>query len=144
MTVHPIDPVEAAVDEALTTEPAGLNNLELLIRRGEKSPSAATRTAAKKARDAVAQLRQRVRDEEIEKRVRDEITELEAKLATAKRKLRTVKPATSRPRPLGLPDGVTPKQLRVWAANNDVACPAHGRIPKTVIDAYRAAPGEQE
>lgn len=32
--------------------------------------------------------------------------------------------------------GTTPAQIRVWAAENDVPCPARGVVPGHVIDAY--------
>jgi hypothetical protein len=35
-----------------------------------------------------------------------------------------------------LPEGVTYKKIRAWAALNDVDCPVTGRVPNRVIDAY--------
>jgi hypothetical protein len=35
--------------------------------------------------------------------------------------------------------GVTPKQIREWAAANDIECPARGKVPNSVREAYDAA-----
>ncbi len=35
--------------------------------------------------------------------------------------------------------GLDPKAVRAWAAANNVTCPAVGRVPQRVVDAWRAA-----
>jgi hypothetical protein len=35
--------------------------------------------------------------------------------------------------------GVTPKRIREWAAANDIECPARGKVPNSVREAYDAA-----
>jgi hypothetical protein len=35
--------------------------------------------------------------------------------------------------------GATPKQIREWAAANDIECPARGKVPNSVREAYDAA-----
>lgn len=40
--------------------------------------------------------------------------------------------------------GLTSKTLRAWAADNQVDCPAAGRVPRRVLDAYDAAQPTQQ
>lgn len=131
------DDTEAKVIAMTPTEQEPLSNLETLIRRGEKSDSPRTRKAAERARSAVEELRTRISAEEVERRVRDEIAELEAKLAAAKQKLPGSATKTAKSsRPSTLPPGLVSKEVRAWATGAGLTCPANGRIPKNVVDAY--------
>ena len=49
--------------------------------------------------------------------------------------------ATSRNRPTGRNLGRDPRAIRVWAAENGIAVPARGRIPRDVEEQYDAAVG---
>lgn len=69
-------------------------------------------------------------------KVRAEIAALEKKLAAARAKLGPNHSPSPAPRRPVLPDGVTYKDIRAWAALNDVDCPITGRVPNRVIDAY--------
>lgn len=127
-------------------EPAG--NLEDLLRRGEKSESAATRQAATRARTAVEKLRQRLAAEQAEQQVRGRITDLRKQLAAAEEQLRDVKNGrSSTPSKAGnqrgstLPPGVTAKEVRDWATTNNVECSPNGRVPVAVVQQYLAARG---
>ena len=39
------------------------------------------------------------------------------------------------------PSGRDPRAIRVWAADNGIAVPARGRIPREIEDRYNAATG---
>nr|WP_285636956.1 histone-like nucleoid-structuring protein Lsr2 [Actinoallomurus iriomotensis] len=115
-----------------------LSGLENLLRRGEESEVPATQAAAKKVRAAVEDLQQRVETEAAEKRVLDEIAELEEQLAARRAKLKEIRPGKSTTRrPAG--DGPTPKEVRAWAAERGIECSPIGRVPQAIVDQYLAA-----
>lgn len=149
VTVHPIrtEPEPPTNDEPTDQAPAaepvgivGIVGLEQLLRRAAQSEHAATRRAGEKARAAVEDLRQRVNAEEAEAKVREEIAALRQELAAKEEKLRGLRPAkkAAKPRP-AVPEGIVAKDVRAWAAERGIACPASGRIPKTVVNQYKAA-----
>ncbi|MDN3356042.1 histone-like nucleoid-structuring protein Lsr2 [Actinomadura sp. DC4] len=115
-----------------------LTGLERLLHRAEQSETAATRTAAEKARTAVDDLRERVRTEAAEAQIRDEISALEEKLAAARSQLKEIRPgkATARRAP---GDGPTSKEVRAWAAEKGIECSPIGRVPQAIVDMYLAA-----
>lgn len=90
----------------------------------------AWRTAAKALQDALvadsesAQLRKK-RDE-----LKAQLAAVEAELRGEHAQFETFKKQRV------LPAGVTYKDIRAWAALNDVDCPITGRVPNRVIDAY--------
>lgn len=144
VTIHAVNPptTTTPAETARPVEPVGILNLETLLSRAEQSTNATTRNLAEKTRAALDDLRDRVTREAAEREIRGTIAELEEKLAAERARLADVAPKTAaKPRPLGLPDGVTPKTIRAWAADNGVDCPTHGRIPKNVTERYCAAHG---
>lgn len=145
VTVHPIRSEPAAKPAGDTPaeqegEPVGILSLEALLRRASESDLAATRQAAEKIATGLKDLRQRVAKEAAEKQIRDRIATLEKELAAEQARLRELRPAKNSTRQgSNLPDGVEPKDVRAWAKERGVKCPAHGRIPQTVVDQYMAA-----
>jgi WhiB family redox-sensing transcriptional regulator len=142
--------VDLRIEPKTTAEPAPADQdlalgLEELLRRGDHSESAATRAAAKKARAAVEELQERVRTEAAEKQVRDRIAALQKEMETAQAQLRELRPGKATARRSGSA-GPTPKEMRAWAASNGITCPAMGRVPQDVVDAYNTAhaPATQE
>jgi hypothetical protein len=140
---QPIEPkVIAMTPEATNGQPA--SNLETLLRRGDQSDTAGTRAAAKRARAAVEDLRQRIEAEAAEAQVRQRIAALEEQLAAAQEQLRSVRPkktTSQSTRPSTVPDGIASKDVRAWANERGITCPATGRIPNTVVDQYLTAHG---
>jgi hypothetical protein len=124
--------------EPAAAEPVGIVGLEALLRRAEASEHAATRNAGQKVRTVVEDLRQRINAEAAETRVRTEIAELEKQLAAKQEKLRELRPSkTTARRPAS--DGPTPKEVRVWAAEQGIECSPNGRVPQAIVDKYLAA-----
>ena len=70
---------------------------------------------------------------------RAEVERLEKQLADAKAKLRG--PARAAAVAVVAPNqaGASAKEIRAWAAANGIDCPATGRVPGAVVDAYAAA-----
>jgi len=119
-----------------------------LIAAGNKSKSPTVARATKraeKALDAWKTAAKALQDALLADRedavLREQINKLEAELAAARSKLRgeTTTPKKPAARAKVLPDGMTYKQVRAWAALNDVDCPITGRVPNRVIDEFLAA-----
>lgn len=137
---RPVDPTPAVV-----VRPAFRD----LIEEGKAHSSARVQRAATKAQvalETLSKLLDATRAEEAEKRKREaeeaarkkRITELEQLLAAEKAALRG-KRAAAATVARGDTTGPSAKQVRAWAAQHDVDCPATGRVPQRVVDAYLAA-----
>lgn len=85
------------------------------------------------AREQLGKARQRMVDERDKAALQAERKDLEARLADVKRRL--AGPAS----PSG--GGPAASVVRAWAAEHGVDCPAKGRIPHQVLDAWRQAGG---
>lgn len=123
------------------------DGLAQLIADGKASEKARTRRLAEKITSLVDELTDAVAKEATERAEREQaareaaekakrIAELEAELAQLKGKpaSRPTSPMTS------APAGQVPaSQIRRWAAENGISCPAVGVIRKDVRDAYDAA-----
>lgn len=137
---------------ASTPPAAGLSSqpseLHTLVDRGKQHPSKRIQAAANRVLDDLDRLRTLLREDEskhAEKRKADaakaaaraEVQRLEAQLAEAKSKLRgnTANPKAAK----AASDGPSSADVRAWAAENDVQCPAVGRVPGSVLEAYEAA-----
>ena len=114
-----------------------------ILEQGKKSNNARTRNLAAKIGQLLEQLDGALRDEtaarkaaaakareDAEKKAR--IAQLEAELAALKGKPATKKAAAPTSGPLAA-------DVRAWARGAGVDCPANGRIPRTVREAYDAA-----
>lgn len=119
-----------------------------LLAAAKQSPSKRIQAAAQKAQDAIAKVRALVDAEEAKvaehakadaakRAARSEVERLERQLAQAKAKLRgpSSKPTSSA--------GTPAKIIRAWAADNGVTCPAVGRVPAVVVEAYESAQSER-
>lgn len=137
-------PVVRRADAAPPSSQVGFT-VDGLLGVGEKSEKARTRRLATKIREQVAELRGLVNTEAAEReaaekaaaekeRLRAEVEQLEAQLAEKKAQLSGKKKlAASRDR------NGDAKQIREWAAAHSVDCPAFGRIPGDVREAYELA-----
>jgi hypothetical protein len=114
-----------------------------ILTAGEKSEKARTRKLAAKIRDEMNDLRDAVIGERKEReaaaeaaaertRLETEVKRLEAELA-AKRKL--LGPKSRMTRTSTTPNG-NAAEIRAWAAAHSIACPATGRVPRDVVEAY--------
>lgn len=101
-----------------------------LIEVGKASTVAKVRKAADRAEVAMQRLAEAVEETRATEAARREIERLEQELRDAKAKLRGG--TTTAPRP-------DAGQVRAWAAQAGVDCPATGRVPRTVVDAYLEA-----
>lgn len=126
-----------------------LHRTDAVLDRAEKSDKARTRRLAIKVREQLAELLGLVNAEEEEQKVtaraaaekgrlRAEVEQLEAELAKKRAELKgsKPKPAKAAERP---PAQHNPKEIRAWAADNNVECSPYGRVPSEVYAAYTAA-----
>lgn len=111
------DPISAKLDRAALS---GVARLERL---------------AEKIHDLLDQLEAELGLHERGRALREEQAKLQERLAQIKAELRGDRPASSAPEPE--PSGN--RAVRAWAAENGIECPARGRVPARVLDAYREA-----
>lgn len=107
-----------------------IDRLRTLIREDHEK-HAARRRAEQEKREA------RRKAEEEKAAARAEVEKLEQQLAEARAKLRGG--TTSARSSAAAADGPSAAQVRAWAAENDVECPAVGRVPNVVRQAYDEA-----
>lgn len=109
------------------------DTIAAVISKAQKSSRKRTRTKADKVSDLIAELRTTLATEEQEDTTREaarkEVDRLERELRDAKARMKGG--ATD--------DGPTPVEIRQWARAEGVDCPAKGRVPETVREAYLAA-----
>lgn len=146
----------ASVPTSASTPP--VLSIDALVSAASRSESKRTKALGAKLEDLAAVVRERLAAErdaaervEREKAEREaaaaEVAELEQKLAAAKAKLRPGRvpsgaaaggssSASGSARP-AYPGGPAASVIRSWAKSAGVDCPAFGRVPQPVIDAYR-------
>lgn len=107
-----------------------LGAVNIIRKVAEDHPDTKIRKQADRTLEQVQRLANLVNVYEDAAEARAEIARLEQELAEAKRKL---KPQKLHAVP------VDAKAIRAWAAANDVACPARGPLPASVVEAYQAA-----
>lgn len=122
--------------------------LRSLINTAKGIPTKKVQRQLERALDALTTLQEYVKEDTLrnaEKRrlaeeksaARAEVERLKAQLAEAQAKLRGPKPTRT---PAEAADGgPTSKEIRGWAADNNVACPSRGSVPASVRAAYDAA-----
>jgi hypothetical protein len=132
---------ESSGPQGAGPEPAG--GLEGLLQAAEAAGVPRLQRAAVKIRDLAAELRTDLAGHTREVTLRAEQAELEARLAAVKEQLRPRRTppalADARAADAGAAPAVDTKAVRAWAAEQGLDCPARGRIPGAVADAYRAA-----
>lgn len=109
-----------------------------LLENGKASSRAHTRRKAERAADLLHDLRVilNAESEEDERRhqAATEVERLTRELAEAKARLRGGSATT-----LDVDSSVSAADLRKWAQENGIECPAMGRVPASVREAYDAA-----
>lgn len=133
-----------AVNESPAIPPAPPADTEKLpigqlLKWGNEHADPDIREQAARAFEDLAGLRRRHAAEQELKAITTQAEDLEKRLAELRAReaeLAPPKPKKTRARkPVDYPAG----EVRAWAKNNGVDCPAVGRVPKAVVDAWRAA-----
>lgn len=127
----PVTTGGVVIAQAVTEPPAVRPAQRDLIAEGKTSSVAKVRNAAVRAETALQTLADLIDEHRATEAARREVDRLERELRAAKEKLR----------PPRKDDGpsLEPKVVRAWAAEHGVDCPATGRVPRTVVDAYLEA-----
>lgn len=141
----PAAPASAPAAVASLTKP---DEIRILLNTAKGHPSKRIQTAADRVFDQLDKLRALIREDEeknAEKRrqaaerekARAEVKRLEEELRAARAKLRgkDAEPSTTD----SDDDSPSARQIRAWANENEVDCPATGRVPAAVREAYDAA-----
>lgn len=123
---HPSKRIQAAADRVFDQ----LDKLRGLIREDEEKNSAKRRAAAEREARRLAEQRKK-------EALRAEVARLEAELKAKKAQLRG-KPTTSSTAavPGAGTNEVPAKVIRAWASENQIDCPASGRVPTHIRQAY--------
>lgn len=156
MSAYPLHAAEPNDQDSRQDQDGG--QVEELIRRALACQSHTVRDAAAAAEQAIDALRQLLAEHEREaaelaaarEQAAAEVARLEAALAEARERARTLAgdaaPARRRAAAAreGVPAGCAPGQydpqvVRAWAAAAEVECPAYGRVPVKVVQAWRNA-----
>ncbi|MDF2710674.1 MAG: Lsr2 [Nonomuraea muscovyensis] len=107
-----------------------------LLKWGEDHDDAEVQDQASRARVLLGGLRHRYAADQELTAITDERAQLEKRLAEIQAREAELAP----PRKAGrAPTSPDTKAARAWAAENGIDCPPRGRVPKTVMDAWRAA-----
>ncbi|MFJ1869933.1 WhiB family transcriptional regulator [Streptomyces chartreusis] len=107
-----------------------------LLKWGDEHPDAEVCDQAARARAALAGLRQRHAADQELTAITTEAADLEKRLAELRAREAELAPA---PKKVRKPVDYPAAEVRVWAREQNIACPASGRVPKAVVDAWRAA-----
>lgn len=108
-----------------------------LLKWGDEHADPEVQDQAARARAALTGLRKRyAADRELEQ-ITTEAEELEKRLAELRARQEQLAPA--KPKKQRTPVDYPAREVRAWARENSLDCPATGRIPKKVVDAWRAA-----
>lgn len=146
-TVTPGGAPTSTTAPPVNTRPnVGTSTAELLHLAAE-SHKAGTRTLGKRISGLLADLTQRIHDETAERQAREaaaaekarnakRIAELKAELARLQGKPAPTRPAATAASSTQSSDEPTAAQIRVWASENGIECPAVGRVPGAVREAY--------
>lgn len=143
----PVRPVAAAkpapgpnlIVEATTPEPQTPSSIENLLQRAEAIPRLRTRAARIRAllEDLSADVDDAVAKAGEISRAEKRVAQLRAQLEDASLALRDL----TRPKAAGPPSTGEPSHadIRAWAAQHNIQCPATGRVPNTVRQQYNAS-----
>lgn len=137
---------QAPVPAATTVSVPGLVPVEEnidgiadLLDAAQASGSPKLERAALRIRDLISVLQEDLAEHSRDARLRQEQADLEARLAEIKKQLRPQRQATPVSPAPNSSVAVDTKAVRVWAAENGHEVTGFGRIPASVLEAYREA-----
>ncbi|MFF8485207.1 WhiB family transcriptional regulator [Streptomyces antibioticus] len=132
-------PVLAAVSEADKRSPSETLPLGQLLKWADSHADESVRDQSARARAVLAGLRRRYDTDKELASITSEADQLEKRLAELRAREAELVPAKAKKarQPVDYP----PAEVRAWAAANGRTCPAVGRVPKAIVDAWRAATG---
>lgn len=124
--------------QALPLSPAHVANwtIDQLLEWADQDGGTKARSLAARLRLLAHDLRALAGQGEAVRKAEAKIASLEAQLKAAKESLRVVKSGQAAPA-----RGASAAQIRSWAAEHGLACPAYGKIPAHVRAAHDAAAG---
>lgn len=130
-------PAHPATEES-TMDASDLMSTDTLLKTAETCGIPKAERLAKLIKVKLGDLGRLMQDSADKLRLAAEIADLNRQLAQKKAALATAngKPATPAAPEEGTRDN---KAIRAWATTSGITCPAHGRIPGYVIDAYDKA-----
>ncbi|MFF9097599.1 WhiB family transcriptional regulator [Streptomyces sp. NPDC014802] len=136
-------PVAEAIPAVAVAEPPAWQDAEKmpigrLLKWADEHADAEVRDQSARARLAVAGLRKRFAADQELNAITNETEQLEARLAELK--ARKAELARKKRRSPSY-DAAT---VRAWARENNIPCPPTSRVPKAVVDAWRAATQNKE
>lgn len=109
-----------------------------LLAWGDQHPDTDIQNQAARARAALTGLRQRYATDQELAAITTEAEQLQQRLAELRARQAELEPPKARRR-RGTAVDYDSATVRAWARDNGVDCPAVGRPPKRVVDAWRAA-----
>ncbi|MDX5569822.1 Lsr2 family protein [Streptomyces sp. ID05-04B] len=107
-----------------------------LLKWAEEHPDADVQATAQRTHAGLVGLRNRYDADQELTAITTEAEQLEKRLAELRARREELAPAKPRKKQQL---GYDSQTVRAWARDNDVDCPATGRVPKAVVDAWRAA-----
>ncbi|MFE1925835.1 histone-like nucleoid-structuring protein Lsr2 [Streptomyces asoensis] len=130
-------PVLTAVPEAATRRPSETLPTGRLLKWADSHDDEDIRDQAARARATLAGLRHRYDTDKELTELGSEAEQLERRLAEVRaREAELAPPKAKKSRtPVDYPAA----EVRAWARDNSVPCPPTGRVPKAVVEAWRAA-----
>lgn len=134
----PSDP-PAPADTGQVKRPSEALPIGRLLKWAEDHDDADIQATAQRTRADLTGLRNRYDTDHELARLATETEGLEKQLAELRARQAELAPPKPRKRGAPDPDGVA---ARAWAKETGVDCPATGRVPKAVVDAWRAATGQ--
>lgn len=134
MTTEPaLHPAPAAADvHPRKPEPLPVGQL---LKWGDQHPDEEIREQAARARAALAGLRTRHAADQELTAITTEAQQLEKRLAELRAREQELAPA--KPKAKRKTVEYPAAEVRAWASANNIACPAVGRVPKAVVEAWR-------
>lgn len=159
--LHLTDPSDLESTTMTTTEPVeqpatsiAQNTAEItaetlpvsgLLKWGDEHPDTDIRDQAARAGALLAGLRMRYAADKELTALNDEASQLEKRLAELRARQAELAPAKKAKRKAGtVVRDYDSRTVRAWAEENGIECPATGRVPKAVVDAWRAATASQD
>ncbi|MFB7224200.1 MULTISPECIES: hypothetical protein [Terrabacteria group] len=109
-----------------------------LLKWGDEHPDPQVQDQAARARAVLAGLRKRYATDQELTAITTEAEQLEKRLVELRSREAELAPPKKKPtkrKPVDYPAA----EVRAWAAANGVDCPPVGRVPKTVVEAWRAS-----